>query len=459
MTDVEFTTFQTIMAFLGTLVNAGCLTALFLQNANDNRKSKKYAGCGCIYICYIILSFIGMRLPYFGLWGVVIVIFSSGLLAPVLGLNRYFSMFLAILFFCLDRAVGLMGNSVLYVLNKKLTCGMELEAALQRTAYNYIFVDLMQAALLVAVICLIGRKILPAPLELHVREWGYLCIIPVIGIVFGELVVRLLFVEKEQVVFGIYDEYPAFLVWIPMVCVLFCAGSFFTILSYQKMMRLRDERKTYFVMTQQMRAMQERMRETECMFDELRKMRHDIRNHLTNIKGLAENGHYADISPYISKMNVGLGTFSLAVKTGNPVLDVIVSDKFQMAQSGNITFRSEFSFPSSENFDAYDIGVIVNNLLTNAIEACENMKGGDRYITLTGGRKKRFFIIEVTNSYEGEVRFHPATNLPVSTKPNPDLLHGIGLSNVREQARGYGGDLDIRADGKEFCVTVLLQEK
>ena len=37
-------------------------------------------------------------------------------------------------------------------------------------------------------------------------------------------------------------------------------------------------------------------------------------------------------------------------------------------------------------------------------------------------------------------------------------LHGIGLSNVKREAEKYRGNVDIRAEGNEFQVTVLLQE-
>lgn len=52
------------------------------------------------------------------------------------------------------------------------------------------------------------------------------------------------------------------------------------------------------------------------------------------------------------------------------------------------------------------------------------------------------------------------TNLPISTKGNgTDSLHGIGLSNVKQEAEKYMGDVDIKVKKNEFSVTVLLQER
>jgi len=97
------------------------------------------------------------------------------------------------------------------------------------------------------------------------------------------------------------------------------------------------------------------------------------------------------------------------------------------------------------------------------------MENGKKYILLSGRQKKRFFIIEVKNSFEGEVIFDRNTNLPLSTKGKFSTrenamgetisLHGIGLSNVRREAAKYFGNMDIKVRKNEFSVTVLLQEK
>ena len=93
------------------------------------------------------------------------------------------------------------------------------------------------------------------------------------------------------------------------------------------------------------------------------------------------------------------------------------------------------------------------------------MKEGERYILLSGKCDRKFFLIEVRNSFEGEISFDRDTHLPISVK-NRDAadccgvsLHGIGLSNVKREAEKYMGDLDIKIKENEFLATVLLQER
>lgn len=302
---------------------------------------------------------------------------SNGEILFVSKHKKYFALFLTCVYFCFDRSIGLMGNSILYMLNTKFACCEKLEIALRNTACNYVSAYAFEVFLLVLLVYLISHKILIAPLYLNFREWSCLCMIPLIGIVFGEIVDRLLFVVKDHVAFGIYDEYPAFLAVIPLIAILFCIGIFLTVISYQEMVKLQEEKGKYFVQEQQVRAMQERIREVEQFYTGIRKMRHEMRNHLTNIKGLVRNENYTAIEKYISEMDESMSLFDVSIKTGNPVLDVIVNDKKKSAESSGIRFESDFCFPASDCFHAYDIGIIVNNLLVNAMEACEKMKGED----------------------------------------------------------------------------------
>ncbi len=77
---------------------------------------------------------------------------------------------------------------------------------------------------------------------------------------------------------------------------------------------------------------------------------------------------------------------------------------------------------------------------------------------LTGKRKGRLFLIEVKNSFAGEVVFGQ-DGLPVTTKKEDAPMHGIGLANVRREAEKYMGELELKVNQGEFSAAVLLQER
>lgn len=104
------------------------------------------------------------------------------------------------------------------------------------------------------------------------------------------------------------------------------------------------------------------------------------------------------------------------------------------------------------------MGIILQNLLQNAVEACKKVNNNEKYIVLTGKRKGRFFLIEVKNSFTGRIIFGQ-DGLPATTKKDNAPMHGIGLSNVRREAEKYIGELELKTNQREFSAAVLLQER
>ena len=111
----------------------------------------------------------------------------------------------------------------------------------------------------------------------------------------------------------------------------------------------------------------------------------------------------------------------------------------------------------------FDMGIILNNLLDNAIEACEKLETGKGFVRLSLKRKKQFLILYVENSFDGAVPISKGSPLPPTTKQSilPGIIteHGIGLENVRDIAERYFGGVNIKVKGDVFHVTVMLQQE
>ncbi len=67
----------------------------------------------------------------------------------------------------------------------------------------------------------------------------------------------------------------------------------------------------------------------------------------------------------------------LPYQTGNPITDIIIHQKGQEAGEKQIPFQVDFTYPSKLLIDVYDVAVILNNALENAIEACGRVICGD----------------------------------------------------------------------------------
>ena len=462
MSEAGFILVVDIAVRVEILLYAVCMAAFFypfMAGKKEQRKSriKKVL---MVFLIYTVMYFVNMAASVYGWLCMIIVIILLMAASKFLDMNREFTFFLGVIFFCIRNLSALIMRSISYFLDKYLEHkAVSVENVFRNAAWNYVFVVVLQLILFSIMLYAVVRLLKKKTMKLHIKELCYLLLIPITEILFVNIIFNILLIVNENLVFQLYEQFPVFLGIVPVVAALFYAGILITIVSYQKMIGLQEEKEKYFVEQQQVHAIQERMEEVEQFYHGIRRMKHEMKNHMTNIKGLVRNGSYGDIEQYIDHMDESMNVFELTIKTGNTVTDVIVNDKQKAAEKQEIQFQSEFSYPKSDGYNAYDIGVIINNLLQNALEACGKMAEGKRYIYLSGRQKKKFYVINVKNSFEGEVTFDTKTNLPLSTKGKDTALHGIGLSNVKREVDKYMGDVNIRARKNEFSVAVLLQER
>lgn len=418
-----------------------------------------------IFFIYTVIYLFGL-FPWFYGWMHMILI--TGILIRLsgfLGIERNFVFLLSVLFYCIRNLSMMMMRSLDFFTDHFFLRNADTpELVFRNAALNQLLVDTLQYLLCFLLLHIVERQLKKGGTGLHIRELCYLLLTPVTAILFANILVRLLVIANDNHIFRLYEQYPAFLAIVPAMAALFYVGILAAITAYQRILTLQDDREKYFVAKQQLSAMQERIREVEQFHDGIRRMKHEMKNHLTNIKGLAESGHYEDMETYIARMDDSMKVFELSIRTGNAVTDVIINDRQKAAAAMGIDFQCVFPFPASGGYNAYDIGIILNNLLQNALEACAKIQKGPKYICLSGRQKRKFFLIDIRNPFDGEITFDQNTGLPVSTKKKDGTeafasLHGIGLSNVRREALEYMGDVDIQIENSEFHVTVLLQER
>ena len=287
-----------------------------------------------------------------------------------------------------------------------------------------------------------------------------LSILNLVGSMITKIIVGLFTVKIDDELFILFDEKPDLLWKMPLVAVLIFAGEAALIYFWQRYRILLAERQKHFVEEQQVKAMKMRLEETENFYGSIRKVRHEMKNHMANIKGLAGAGEYGEIEDYVRRMDETMQELEYKYVTGNAVTDVIINDKCRRAEKAGIRFDADFRYGGE--IPVFDMGIILNNLLDNAIEACEKLETGKGFVRLSLKRKKQFLILCVENSFDGAVPVSKGGTLPATTKQSilPGIIteHGIGLENVRDIAERYFGGVNIKVKGDVFHVTVMLQQ-
>ncbi|MBR0092420.1 MAG: GHKL domain-containing protein [Lachnospiraceae bacterium] len=300
-------------------------------------------------------------------------------------------------------------------------------------------------------------RIISHPPKQTWTDTAYLSVLNVIGIIFSFVITDLAVVPLEKEVFVLTTEKRA-LIWVlPLVACLIYAGELAVLYSWKRYRETLVREQRLFVEAKEKEAFARRLNEVEQFQDGIRRVRHDMKNHMTNIKGLAACGNYAELEDYITRLDETISAPVFLAQTGHPVTDIILSDKQSLMQENDIRFTSQFVIEGEPFIPVYDLGIVLNNLLDNAIEACGKIASGERFISLSGKYKGNFMLITVENSFDGQVSQNADGSYRSTKSGDTASEHGFGLKNVQEIAERYLGGVTIDHSDQTFRVTVMLQ--
>ena len=221
------------------------------------------------------------------------------------------------------------------------------------------------------------------------------------------------------------------------------------VMLYQSIWANQREKLQNELLAAQMGSIQQHIRQVEYLYQDIRSIKHDMANHLLTLERLYAGNKAAEAKAYSAELSAAFSEAAGELRTGNPVTDVILQEQKNEAQNRNLEFHSAFQYPSGTTVNAFDVSIILNNALQNAVEYAV------QYVDIRAYRKNNAYIIEVKNDFAESLKWDTESGLPATSKQREDG-HGYGLSNIRRVAGKYAGDLDITINQDEFCLTVLL---
>ena len=146
-----------------------------------------------------------------------------------------------------------------------------------------------------------------------------LSILNFVGSMITRIISGLITVKIEEEFFILFDKKPDLLWEVPMIAVLIFIGEAALIYFWQQYRILLAERQKHFIEEQQVKAMKKRLEEAENFYGSIRKVRHEMKNHMANIKGLAGAGEYGEIEDYVRRMDETMQELEYKYVTGNAV--------------------------------------------------------------------------------------------------------------------------------------------
>lgn len=177
---------------------------------------------------------------------------------------------------------------------------------------------------------------------------------------------------------------------------------------------------------------------------------HDIKH---QIRSLADGGRVAD-GRALEDLASEIAIYDSAVKTENPALDVILTEKGLVCSGEKITLAVIADGRALECLEPQEIYSLFGNALDNAIEAVRGIEEPERrLISLNVRRSGTMCVINVENSCDAAPAFRDG--VPVTTKADAGS-HGFGTRSMRGIVERHGGVISFGCEDGIFHVDALL---
>lgn len=209
---------------------------------------------------------------------------------------------------------------------------------------------------------------------------------------------------------------------------------------------------------QRLHSERELARMTQDNLENLRSIRHDLKNQYSYMRILLDQKRYGELEAYFRHSSEDLlpqlGQF---IDCGNQVVNTILNMEFTKARKEGVAFTHQLVVPPVLPFGEDDLCAVLTNLLDNAIEECARllrMGKTDVSLRLEIYPQKSYLFLLCRNSTDRTelVRFGQG----LRTTKGDDRLHGHGTRIVSKIAEKYNGCAEYGLSDGSFVAKLLL---
>lgn len=180
--------------------------------------------------------------------------------------------------------------------------------------------------------------------------------------------------------------------------------------------------------------------------DTIRNIRHDMKNRLSGVlAAMQDEGE--NRQRIEAELQDALGMISSVKEErycNNNYINSILSYKLQDIAADKIEVSVRMLYPERLNIDYGDMGVLLGNLIDNAVEACEYVDTEKPYIHIKGYENALKWYLEIENSKRPH---QPLKN---------SINHGRGIRNVEQVLQKYHAELRIKKSETKYKTEVVF---
>lgn len=133
---------------------------------------------------------------------------------------------------------------------------------------------------------------------------------------------------------------------------------------------------------------------------------------------------------------------------------ILYRGKMELCKKQNIEVQEEIFVEREELLGTIEMISLLGNVLDNAMEACMGLEVAERKINILLKQEMNLFLLEVTNTKKKSLVL---ARTGMSTNKSDHLLHGYGVSIIKEIVKRHQGKIYAKDREDEFFLRIFLQ--
>lgn len=178
---------------------------------------------------------------------------------------------------------------------------------------------------------------------------------------------------------------------------------------------------------------------------------HDLKHQVQAIRAVKDE---KERETYLEKIEKSVQIYSAIVRTGNEILDTILTEKSLICENSGIHINCVADGSLLAFMNPVDLYTLFGNALDNAIEAVRKLESKEkRVIDIMLYERQSFLMLQIVNPMCGEVKFEDG--FPLTTKAK-NGYHGYGMKSMLHTIQKYEGHLTTEVKNGCFYFNVML---
>lgn len=242
--------------------------------------------------------------------------------------------------------------------------------------------------------------------------------------------------------------YPDVRVWNILLIQCYCVLILYLQNTLFKKSAMKQELNTLNQLWHQQKAQYELSQETIALINH---KCHDLKHQIAAMRAITSP---EEREKYLREVEDSVQIYDSIVKTGNEVLDTVLTEKSLFCTASNIKINCIADGRQMDIFDPVDLYTVFGNALDNAIESVKQLENQEmRMIDVLVYVRRQFLMINIMNPIGRRLEFDG--DLPVTTKAQ-NGYHGFGLKSIRYTVEKYNGFMKIDTAEHIFSLKILI---